>query len=215
MGQTRLDQYQQWLLYQAIDRRLRSELEALETELAQLREHIQRLEQAAPQADNLIIRALVNTLNGHEPGANGDTAHPNEPVPAPTTESTSDSSTATISPELANWGGLPNFGPPEMQTPPQNQGVPLTTIPHVDMALLPKDEDMAVFFDEHGKTDPQIELPWWLRNIALAASANNINRTGPTDRETLRTNRLVQRWLERWGRKPVTQDLPLEENMHE
>jgi hypothetical protein len=206
MGQTHSSHYQQWLLYQETDRHLRSELEELETELARLQEDIQRLEQTAPRADNPIIRALVSTLNGHTPTANEHITHPNEPVPT---------STATISPELANWGGLPNFGPQEMQTPTPSQGVPLTTIPHTDMALLPEDEDMATFFDEHGQTDPQIELPWWLRNIALAASVNNANRTGPIDQETLRTNRLVQRWLERWGRKPAAQNQPLEENMHE
>lgn len=73
---------------------------------------------------------------------------------------------------------------------------------------------MTTFFDEYGQTQPQIELPWWLRNIALAASIDRTNRTGPLDPETLRTNRLVQRWLERWGQRPPLQNQSLEDTPH-
>jgi hypothetical protein len=59
---------------------------------------------------------------------------------------------------------------------------------------------MMTFFDEHAQTDPQLELPWWLRNITV--SSKNEQGSQPIDQNSIRTNRLVQRWIERWGPHP-------------
>jgi hypothetical protein len=61
---------------------------------------------------------------------------------------------------------------------------------------------MMAFFEEHAQTDPQLELPWWLRNIAISSKDKQSNR--PIDHHSIRTNRLVQRWIERWGRQSST-----------
>ena len=53
-----------------------------------------------------------------------------------------------------------------------------------------------------------MQLPWWLRNAAL------LNANGPIDQESMRTNRLIQRWIERWGRHPDAQELPTQESEH-
>jgi hypothetical protein len=78
---------------------------------------------------------------------------------------------------------------------------------HSSMGLLP--EDMGTFFDQHAQTEPQLEVPRWFRNLTDASSVN-----GPIDQETIRTNRLVQRWLERWGRQSSSQP-NARENQHE
>ena len=75
---------------------------------------------------------------------------------------------------------------------PLNQSLP--AIPRSDMSLLP--EDMPAFFDQHTPTEPQIELPHWFRSFTGNASTN-----GPVDLESLRNNRLVQRWFERWHKQ--------------
>ncbi|OLE06419.1 MAG: hypothetical protein AUG82_03460 [Ktedonobacter sp. 13_1_20CM_4_53_11] len=95
-----------------------------------------------------------------------------------------------------------------------NGQLPAQAIEHANhpasnaMALLP--DDMSSFIDEHSLTDPQVELPWWLRNVAVASSINYAN--GPIDQESIRTNRLVQRWLERWGQRPPPQNSRGEDN---
>ena len=63
-------------------------------------------------------------------------------------------------------------------------------------------EDMIAFLDGHERTDPQLELPWWLRNITISSRDEQAGR--PIDYKSIRTNRLVQRWIERWGRQPST-----------
>ena len=75
---------------------------------------------------------------------------------------------------------------------PANVYTPLPPIPHA-IDLVP--EDINTFPDEYAPTEPQIALPWWLQKAALSATQSN-----SLDAQSVRTNRLVQRWLERWGR---------------
>ena len=97
--------------------------------------------------------------------------------------------------------GVPPFNPNLDQHYPR--------ISHQDLALLP--EDMSSFIDEHSLTDPRIELPWWLHSITVASGDNNSNR--PIDQESIRTNLLVKRWLERWGHQPAPQNSRGENNL--
>jgi len=174
------------------------------------------------QPDNEILRALAIGLNGHtEPightqgsaqSANGATemtyngtvgiASPRLGETALTHSSQSDEPMAAISSAPATQNGLP---PAEEQyvtdsdslQPPQplrNKNMTLPPIPHsphYEPMLLP--EDMDAFIDGHSETEPRMELPVWLRNAALH------NANGPIDQESMRTNRLIQRWIERWG----------------
>ncbi len=64
-----MGQYQQWLQYQENDKRLSTQVEALEAELAQFQECLDRLEQqqqnVVPLTGNPIIQALVAHLSAH------------------------------------------------------------------------------------------------------------------------------------------------------
>ena len=199
-----MGQYQQWLYYQEVDRRLRTELEALEIELAQIQEQLCRLEQMIPPADNIILRALAANFERHPLPSNQVLEGPSKDTSSIPDTATA-SSSETISPALYGWGRLPNFGPQDMQEPlfqPEN-AVPLT--PHPEMALLP--EDMMAFFDEHDSTEPQIKLPWWFSKTN--ASTSGASRTRPIDKESMRTNHQIERWRERWGR-PTSIEQPSE-----
>lgn len=180
-----------------------------------------------PQSNNEILYALTIGLNGHT----NNTNHTNHTEFPPSTNGTTETAaipsaqksepTAAISQALFAQGGLP---PTEEQFPLNSFAAtnafqpmqpmfnrdsalpPIPHTPHSELMMLP--EDMGAFIDEHTQTEPRMQLPWWLRNAAL------LNANGPIDQESLRTNRLIQRWIERWGRHPDAQELPEEESEH-
>jgi hypothetical protein len=236
-----MGQYQQWLHYRDVDRLLRTQLEELTEEFAQLRDREQLLQQmlhpihaqeqpaledapALLQTNNAILHALKIGLNGHTNNSN-HTHHTELPTSTNgTTETTAIQSaqqgepTAAISSVLFAQGSLlpteeqfaldsiaatDSFQP----MPNRNSALPpIPQSPHPELRLLP--EDMGAFIDEHTQTEPRMQLPWWLHNAAL------LNANGPIDQESIRTNKLIQRWIERWGHHPDAQELPAEQNEH-
>ncbi len=209
-----MGQYQQWLHYQEVDRRLRSTLEVLEIELARLESQLdscfleQLMQQANPLATNSILSTLLTqksaSTNGHIPSNNEASSF------SQTNEQEYAASHETLSPELLDRGGLPDSGPQQIEQMGQMGQMgqadhfldlpPFPSASHPEIELLP--EDMLALMDAHAQTDPQVELPWWLRKITIASSDAESGR--PIDQESIRTNRLVQRWVERWGRQSST-----------
>ena len=196
-----MGQYQQWLQYQEIHKRLSSQVEALEAELAQLHDCLDQLGQhheIASITDNPIMQALIAHMTSQSAPHTSNARYTLETNNPP--ETVSDESGDSISPALRSWGELPNFELYEIKEPDLVDNQPPLFFKHPEIELLP--EDMIAFLDEHGQTDPQLELPWWLRNITLSSKDEQTGR--PIDHSSIRTNRLVQRWIERWGRKSST-----------
>ena len=193
-----MGQYQQWLHYQEIDRHLRRQLETLEAGLVQLQDRLQFLEQEQQEqlaflADNPIIQALAARLNSH--GGSPKSANKNSGGLQSAEPGVS------ISPALLAWGGLPNFRPQGIEESSQELEKAFLPVSHPEIELLP--EDMMEFFEGYAQTDPQLEVPWWLRDITTSMSDMYENQS--TDPQTIRTNYLIQRWIERWGRlSPAT-----------
>jgi hypothetical protein len=196
-----MGQYQQWLQYQEIHRRLSTQVEALEAELAKLQECLDRLghqHEAVSFSENPIMQALLaHSLSQPFPPNSNARYLLETNIPF---ESGQNQSGDTISPALRSWGELPNFELYEIKEPVLLDNQPPPFLNHSEIELLP--EDMIAFFDEHEHTDPQLELPWWLRNITVSSKDTQAGR--PIDQYSIRTNRLVQRWIERWGRQPST-----------
>ncbi len=187
-----MGQYQQWLHYQEIDRRLSATLDALEQELAQIESQSPDSQQPAMSLANPIISALsahmATNLNGHtltRDDSDTSNSSPSDQV----------SSIETMSAALAHWGELSDFGSEGTQPSQQYEIQSSLSIDHPEIELLP--DDMFAFFEEPSQTDPQIELPWWLRKITVSSGDEEASK--PIDQESMRTNRLVQRWVERWG----------------
>ena len=196
-----MGQYQQWLHYQEIHRNLITQVEALEAELASLQECLNRLGQQHEIAlftDNPIMQALVAHLppQSVSPNSNARFTLETHNTAGVGSEGPGDS----ISPALRSWGGLPNFEFYEIEEPVLVDDETPSFFNYSEIELLP--EDMNAFFDDHEQTDPQIVLPWWLRNITV--SSKDAQAGQPIDQNSIRTNRLVQRWIERWGRQPST-----------
>ena len=208
-----MGQYQQWLQYQAIQKHLSSQAEALEAELRQLQNYLDQFEQqhtTAPSLaliDNPIIQVLIAHLSSQAVSAQ-HTMH------AVLQETNPDEPGDSISPALRSRGELPYFEPYEIEESRLLDNQANTFLNHPEIELLP--EDMMAFFDEHEQTDPQLELPWWLRKITISSKDEQSSR--PIDYNTVRTNRLVQRWVERWGHQSSTTLQPaehMEEQAHE
>ncbi len=190
-----MGQYRQWLHYRHIDQQLQSQKEQLALALVRLQEHISDLNAHPLAADNHVIQALTlytKTLSmplempiEEQPITNGHVQQPE-----------------IISQALFEHNRLPELDPlhgkdiHETVLPkrPANMYTPLPPISHKVIDLVP--EGVSKFPDEHSPTEPQIELPWWLHKAALSATQSN-----SVDAQSVRTNRLVQRWLERWGRQ--------------
>jgi len=207
-----MGQYQQWLHCREVDQRLHAQLEALEAELTQLQDHANHLEQTCPRTDNQIIRALAASMGWEAPRTGTSPLEKVLAMNPPDALSAARQSPQMISPSLQYWGSLLDISPLEMQEAFQNgeeSSVPST--PHSEMVLLP--EDLMGVYDEQAQTQPQLELPWWLHNIMV--STGSFERTNPIDQESIRTNRLVQRWLERWGRRPPTNQADQEDHLDE
>jgi hypothetical protein len=195
-----MGQYQQWLHFQEIDRRLRATLDALQQELDQIESQFDGSQQRVMLIANPIISALsahmvasFNTLS--LPQDNVDTCNNGSAQQA--AEQSSIEGIETISAALLHWGELPDFGLQELRPSNQHDILPFLSLDRAEIELLP--EDMFAFFEEHSQTDPQLNLPWWLRKITITSADADSGR--PIDQESIRTNRLVQRWVERWGRQ--------------
>jgi len=196
-----MGRYQQWLQYQEIHKRLSSQVEALEAELAKLHDCLDQLgqhQEIASFTDNPVMQALMAQMTFQAVSLNSNARYMLETHNP--SEAGSDESGDSISPALRSWGELPNFELYEIREPilVDHQSPAFFNDPEIE--LLP--EDMIAFLDEHEHTDPQLELPWWLRNITISSKDEQAGR--PIDHNSIRTNRLVQRWIERWGRQSST-----------
>jgi len=212
-----MGQYRQWLHYREADQQLHTQLETLKQELAQLHEQARLLKEPDYGTGNAIIQALSTYLRAEEylknsldtPNEQGSTNGQSSTLEDFIIEDIPSSATVaefvpeTVSQALFAWSRLPNFDtqgvreptitasthtplPPMLPTPPP------TTHPGIN--LLP--EDLAAFMDEHTQTPGQRTLPLWIRNTFYSSSSSS-----PVDQQSLRTNRLVERWLERWRRE--------------
>jgi hypothetical protein len=166
-----MGQYQEWLLAQEIDRRLKSEVEALETEILYLKDRVTILEQTVPETENIILQALLAYLRSQ--AQNQDTASKSE----------------STAPVQVNWSGLPR-----LETP---QAVAAGSVPYSSgtYARLERwSEDMLAFFEERRQTDPGLSS-WSQRK------QRRENEEHPVDAETRRLNENIQRWFDRWHRE--------------
>jgi len=211
----RMGQYQQWLHYREAEQQLQAQLEALKQALLELQAEAECLERQEREAfpgepANQILYALATHFSEQSVPLKSTSTHTGIPQPPSSSETgppiplTPTQAPETMSSALFGWSNLPNFGPPEMSTEattndiplaPPSSNSPLASIPHSDMGLLP--QDMPAFFDQQTPTEARIELPHWFRNLTSASGSN-----GPIDQESVRNNRLVQRWIERWRKQP-------------
>lgn len=201
-----MGQYRQWLHYRHVAQQLQTQKEHLTTELRNLQERIYDPNVPPLDADNHIVQALTlytktssalsQELLVEQGVANGHIQQPE-----------------IVSQALFDHSRLPNLESlhvidiqePTLPKRPTNAYTPLSPTPHKAIDLVPESRNTCS--DEHEQTEPQIVLPWWLRKAALSATQSDT-----LDSQSVRTNRLVQRWLERWGRQEEQTPSPPQAN---
>lgn len=167
-----MGQYRQWLHYRDIDRHLQAQREKLTQEIAHLREQVQRIEASHPDAQNSIFLALVQQR----------------------TRQSMEQPIANAPHTLVSLNSFTGNGVPAeamQHRPPMPPFLPLPPLPHRQDE--PRPDEVNSNLDTQGQTDPQLTIPKWLYRAA--------SQSGPLDPQSAQTNRLVQRWLERWGKQ--------------
>jgi hypothetical protein len=193
-----MGQYRQWLHYREMDQQLHIRLEQVEKQAAELEAEIHHLanNNSSSTDDNVIMHALVRmyTTPTQEQVAQ-ESAHaeahytvmPGESGEIERSNDASAGSPSWAASALFAQSYLTNF---DTFDPPTLQSLS----PYAETGLLP--EDLAVFFNgQHYHT-----------NALLTAS----HQAFPVDKQSLRNDRLIQRWFERWGRSSDDQE-PLQE----
>lgn len=164
-----MGRYRRWLHHQEIDRQLHTYLHALEAELARLEE------QATTHG------ASKHTISRENSLLLALTASMN----------------ANMLPVIPLDRQSQSFFPTDSAFVPDTPQEELASaLPHDELALQP--EDMKPDFDAQSPTEPQLELPHWLHAL-IETSLHNNQGTHLMNTESLRSNRLFQRWSERWG----------------
>ncbi|SRR5579884_1760814 len=212
-----MSQYQQWLHYREVDQQLRLRLEQLEAELTQLQAEAHGVEEVPPpSSDNVVVQALLayhgaKTVSAEISGTPNTQEIPilSEALPVSETSEEAHSThhipaeplSAPVSPALLAWSRL-YLDSQKMPVPSLKTTRPVPAPSSTEADLLP--EDMATFLNRHRSNRsetppvPPSRLPGWLENAISTSSIPEQLPNSSVDQQTLRTNRLVERWLERW-----------------
>jgi hypothetical protein len=172
-----MGQYQQWLLAQEVDRRLKAEVETLETELFYLQDRITILEQVVPATENVILQALAGYLHTQD-----------------------DQQQAEKQAQRHEQTQLASHELPKLETPLPPDKSDQETVSYLPRAYSQREmsEDMLAFFDKRSQTDPKLSA--LLRRERQRASATSEN-AHTVNEETRRLNENIQRWFARWHRQ--------------
>jgi hypothetical protein len=226
-----MGQYQQWLHYREVDHQLQARLKELTSKLEQLQaEQAGLMAPTASLASNVIIQALTKQRRNDQFQQEGiDFVEVNDVVEVPdtpfefspingtlaeeygfaqtthdvggTAQEHNEAVSPFISTALFAWGNLPNFDSGELPIPGLNMVPPIPSTPHPDIDLLPK--DMNTLMNRYSEANPQLKLPRLQQEATVSAADEHSH--SPVDQQSMRTDRLVQRWLARWGRETDSQ----------
>src|SRR5579859_3241008 len=201
-----MGRYRRWLHHQEMDQQLHTKLHHLEKELAHLQGQI-RMDSSSENTisgENQLVIALMASMHTR--------TLPEVSFEAQSLPLSGNISALALS-TLPPWEQLPERKRITVHLTQQvasantdmQQEVLVPALPHDELAL--QAEDMQHDLDAQSPTEPQRELPRWLQTL-IESSLHNNQGTEPLNSESLRSNRLFQRWSERWGQpsSPSTEE---------
>jgi hypothetical protein len=178
-----MGQYKQWLAYREQGQHLRAELLHLEQEQEQLQAEVDRLASTTDVTQNPIILALL-TAQHLEQERKKPREQPEQGEQLPFAQQQESDATAPHSTDDE---------PSEHRQRQYEYDHEHTGYPGEDTSLLPA--DISAFVDAHSLTDPQIKVPWWLRNTHNPSPQEH----SPVDQQSSRTDHSVERFFQRWS----------------
>lgn len=201
-----MGQYRQWSHYREMDQQLRVRLGRIEQQAAELEEDIHRLadDSSAGTADNVIMRALIAMYTAPTQRQVVEESTPVEPqyIAAPEDPAETEHSNGT-SAESPSWAVSALFAQSYLTNFDAFDPITLKSLsPYTETDLLP--EDLPAFFAELSQNGASGQL--YEANDPLTSSHSTI----PVDKQSLRNDRLIQRWFERWGQSSDDQELQQE-----
>jgi hypothetical protein len=201
-----MGQYRQWLHYREMDQQLRVRLGRIEQQAAELEEDIHRLadDSSAGAADNVIMRALVAMYTAPTQRQVVEEDTPVEPqyIVTPGEPAETEHSNGT-SAEAPSWAATALFAQSYLTNFDAFDPTTLKSLSlDAETGLLP--EDLSTFFATLTQNGASGQLPE--ANASLTSSHSTI----PIDKQSLRNDRLIQRWFERWGQSSDDQELQQE-----
>ncbi len=206
-----MGQYKEWLHSLELDWQLRTQVKTLKNQISHLQARAVQLEPLLPTEQNTVIQALLAyaqaPIRSKEP----------LPIPSPTLSqsqwSPAFTQQATIEEELFEPTlTLKALRPTEVkhrgllhrdklvEPTSQPSQIPVPNSP-LETPRLELNEEVKMRALLQIGSQEEIHLPWWLEQMMV-----NTQGTGPIDPETVRTNRLIQRWLTRWGQQVPAQE---------
>lgn len=174
-----MGQYREWLHYREVGQQLLEQCTKLEHALTQLQDQVHHQKsqmESTPTSDN---NAIFQALNHHYQDIQQHSDNTNVQLEQYLSQQPAFHATASFSPMETDTDIHTHYDPhtnsqPDLDDHPQG-----------------------------GQTDPQLKVPWWLRDM------HNTSNTHPAiliDQQSQRTNRLIERWFKRWKDTSQTKD---------
>ncbi len=193
-----MGQYRQWLHYREVDQRLHIRLEEVEKQAAELEAEIHLLANGSnfSAADNVIMRALASM---YTTPTQEQATHVSTPAEARYAVASVPSEQNKYSDETdaSSWAASALFAQSYLTNFDAFDPSTLQSLsPYAETGLLP--EDLAIIFSGQ----PQNGGPHYPGHSPITTS----HSTTPIDKQSLRNDRLIQRWFERWGQSSDDRD---------
>ncbi|HEY7415917.1 MAG TPA: hypothetical protein VH593_12040 [Ktedonobacteraceae bacterium] len=178
-----MGQYREWLSYRDTDQKLQTQIAHLEQEVEQLQKQAQNLSEQSQPGDNFIAQAIDKLLR---PFAHGGYSLSRD----------------TSTQEEANTGLVPSRPPyhhkpsplfgmsllPELDIMPREPSIKPTMLAPLAPTSIEQPTEKIALVKRKTPLPPRLSL------------AHQPPADWPRDQQSMRTNRLIERWAERWSR---------------
>lgn len=176
-----MGQYREWLHYREVGQQLQEQRAMLEHALTQLQEQVHQQASQIESTPTSDKNTIIQALNHHYQYIQQQSGNTDVDLERHLSQQPAFPTTASFSPGETDTDRHTHYDP------------------HTNSQLTLDDHP-------HGQTDPQLKVPWWLRDMH---NASNTRPATLIDQQSQRTNRLVERWFERWKDTSQTKDSQL------
>jgi hypothetical protein len=192
-----MGQYREWLSYRDIDQKLQEQIAQLEQEVEQLQKQAQELSEQSQPGNNFIVQAIDRLLHPFSSGralASHNTLALQEQESG--LESASESKKGSLVPPRPSYHHKPSplFSMsllPDLDIMPREPSLKPTMLEPLAPAPVEQPTEKITPVKRRTPLPPQLFLPY------------QQPADWPRDQQSMRTNQIIERWIERWSRYPA------------